>query len=428
MESLTQPGEPFDPPPAIAGADSSCPRWVMLPRYAQRRDSSVSVADAKTSAAACTSTGRTFRISFGVAVPPAISSFYYDWVGGRAPASDEYFWKPTVVATHGDCILLEMRRPCIRERGFIHMPVLDYFLYEAAAGARPPSLLLLPACYIPTLYERGCSDEARRATPRIMGENTGILRRGEDELLVVQLDLLSRHVPRGTAELCVLRHGGDDLEWKLKMVPIVHGEGSRDGQGETPTPRQWWETDAAVPVGDRFLCWVDYFRGFLLCDMAAGEGSLTLRYVPLPVVPPDKDRSTAALPHMHWKRNFSPAGAGAVRFVSIEPRCCGDLFLFTAVTTWTLSLSMDEPMTWVKDGVLACDELWALPAYEGLPRIPLEYPMVSSDDPDAICFVVGNDRRVWMIEVNMRNKVLRSVVPDNRDAKRDYYFPAKLRY
>jgi hypothetical protein len=34
-------------------------------------------------------------------------------------------------------------------------------------------------------------------------------------------------------------------------------------------------------------------------------------------------------------------------------------FLFT-VTTWTLSLSMDEPFKWVKDGLLDCDELWTI--------------------------------------------------------------------
>jgi hypothetical protein len=55
-----------------------------------------------------------------------------------------------------------------------------------------------------------------------------------------------------------------------------------------------------------------------------------------------------------------------MRFVSIEPRCCcGRLgrsscarsrFAFK-VTTWTLTLTMDEPMTWVKEGVLDCEEL-----------------------------------------------------------------------
>jgi hypothetical protein len=69
--------------------------------------------------------------------------------------------------------------------------------------------------------------------------------------------------------------------------------------------------------------------------------------------------------------------------------------LFFTVTTWSLSrLSMEaEPMEeWVKDGVLECEELWALPAYQQaglLPPVKLELPFVSSDDPDVICFMHG---------------------------------------
>jgi hypothetical protein len=57
----------------------------------------------------------------------------------------------------------------------------------------------------------------------------------------------------------VLRPGGHD--WVLKRVPIVHHE----GDGEL---RCWTEMDAAVPVGSRFMCWVDYTSGFLVSNMA----------------------------------------------------------------------------------------------------------------------------------------------------------------
>jgi hypothetical protein len=33
--------------------------------------------------------------------------------------------------------------------------------------------------------------------------------------------------------------------------------------------------------------------------------------------------------------------------------------------------------------VLHSDELWALPGYEGLPRVTPEFPIVSMDDDDA---------------------------------------------
>jgi hypothetical protein len=210
----------------------------------------------------------------------------------------------------------------------------------------------------------------------------------------------------------------------------------------------WW-TDAAFAVGDRFLCWVDYLRGILFVDMTEDEFSLRLRYAPLPVVPEDPYDPDGGRSNMKWTGNLGPAGNGSVRFVDVESRCCcGDpgrtrcergRFLFT-VTTWTLKLSLDEPMEWVKDGVLDCDELWAQPGYMGLPRVTVEYPIVvNSDDPDAVCFVVRTDygcystddieRKAYTIEVDTRRKVLRSVVQYNgSDSYSTFYFPAKIQY
>lgn len=61
-------------------------------------------------------------------------------------------------------------------------------------------------------------------------------------------------------------------------------------------------------------------------------------------------------------------------------------------------------MTWVKDGVLDCEELWALLAVagyeeeEGLPRRAWPTcPVVSgSEKPGVVCFVMAEDRRTWM--------------------------------
>ncbi|OEL22325.1 hypothetical protein BAE44_0016657 [Dichanthelium oligosanthes] len=97
---------------------------------------------------------------------------------------------------------------------------------------------------------------------------------------------------------------------------------------------------------------------------------------------------------------------------------------------------MDEPTTWVKDGVLDCDELWKLPEYGSLPRVPLEYPVVSSDDPNVVCFTVCDDhcnldeRKVWMLEVNTRSTRLRSVLPSTIHPWKaaDPKIPAKLHY
>ena len=100
------------------------------------------------------------------------------------------------------------------------------------------------------------------------------------------------------------------------------------------------------------------------------------------------------------------AGAAAVRFVSVDPRCCcggpgrgtcpHSTFAFTG-TTWTMSLTTateeEERMVWAVDGVLDCEELWAMPGYEGLPRVPPVCPVVSPDNPDVVCFKVSNGSR-----------------------------------
>jgi len=149
---------------------------VLLNHYSEHdRDSS---ADAKTTAASCTSSGLPFTVSFSVAAPPAASSFHGHWVGGDGvggtPASDgdenEYSGSDDdcsdcsyaiadrkhsnepqlkIIAAHDDAVLIEMM-PC--ERGSYsasaEADTSDYFLYQAGAGRRPPSLSLLPGCYV----------------------------------------------------------------------------------------------------------------------------------------------------------------------------------------------------------------------------------------------------------------------------------------
>jgi hypothetical protein len=182
----------------------------------------------------------------------------------------------------------------------------------------------------------------------------------------------------------------------------------------------------AIPVGERFLCWVSYHgESFILCDMAAEEGSPMLRHVPLPATPYDPNYYTNDLPPLSDSEGMGAAGDGAVRFVAIEPRCCCGRFGRTSctrsryaftVTTWTLTLTMDEPLTWVKDGVFDCEELWAMPGYEGIPHGHLQSPVVSLDNPDVVYFKVGKvhkDQDIWMIQVDTRRKALLAAVPWN---------------
>ncbi|KAL6658429.1 hypothetical protein ACP70R_004015 [Stipagrostis hirtigluma subsp. patula] len=421
LETQIDPREPSGSPPAATAAVD--PRWEMLSLYGRPSDS---VVDSSTMAECQTSTGKQLRVSFGLAVLPASSFLYYDLAAGSTPGEEDAEEKgPTIMAAHGDSVLLEIRRSHKWYRS-----TFDYFVYRAGA-ARRPSLSLLPAC---DYYEKFEEPEDDASLPpreqMLLKETTGLLRRGEDELLVVFLNFMYGSCAlRDEAGLCVFRLG--ECEWEFKeAVPMVLDEGSKGDE-----LRQWQFSESVVPIGDRFLCWVNYLSGFLLCDMA--EASPKLRYVPLPVQPHKSRGCSCCEPEPDGKkfRNMCAAGTDIVRFVTIDPRCCcggpgtstcvHSQSAFT-VTSWTLSLSMDKPITWVKDGVLDCAELWAQPGYEGLPRVQIQYPIVSSHNPNIICFRV-KDRKVWMLEVDIERKAILSVVPStDKPWTSCYQLPAKL--
>ncbi|CAN6380762.1 unnamed protein product [Urochloa humidicola] len=308
----------------------------------------------------------------------------------------------------------------------------DYFVYRGGAAGRPPSLSLLPTHDFSKRLEGETSSRPRHPREQMLfQETTGLLRRSNDELLVVELDVWNKRVgvlrDTAMADLNVLRIGNS--EWEMKReVPIVLNNGGSRGE----TRLRLWVPEKVIPIGDRFLCWVKYSRGILVCDMA--DTNLVIHQLPLPVVPREGRRNDGSYSddedadyQMQYCRNMCGAGTNALRFVSIDPRCCcggsgrgtcrHSRFAFT-VTTWTMGLGTDEKMVWVKDGVLDCEELWSLPGYEGLPHVRLDCPVVSPDNPDIVCFkisnrpIIGNSynqQKVWILEVDTRRKVILSV-------------------
>ncbi|TVU26520.1 hypothetical protein EJB05_29070, partial [Eragrostis curvula] len=379
-----------------------CLGWVLLNCYNVRSEDSP-VTDAKTAAECRTSTGRLLRVWFDVAPPPASSYLHYHCARTKPKVKPDDF---RVIAAHGDYVLIGMM---YRRRGS-ELSMRDHLLYRAGAAdaARPPSLSLLPARDIPKKYERGTTNEPYQepGSRALTIDDAGLLRRGEDdELLVVQLQ----------EEKMAKRH---DL-LAGPSLPIIN-------------------------VGDRFMCWADCYKGVLICDM--DEASPKVRHVPMPLLPPDRDwRSFYSddLPPLGHSKAIGAAGNNTLRFVRIESRCCcgghgrsscsRSRYAFT-VTTWTLTLKTDEPMSWVKEGVLDCEEIWALPGYEGLPRMHLRWPVVSLDNPDIICFEVSDhysirseDRKAWMIQVDTRRKELVSAIPFTTDPWKEYLrIPAKF--
>ncbi|CAL4995026.1 unnamed protein product [Urochloa decumbens] len=385
------------PPSESSASEKDDPCWVLVDCRDCRRDDSL-VPDAKTVAESRTSLGQHLRVSFGLALPPASSFLRYDFSANACNDKDDLI---NVVAAHGDSFLLWMKcEPKSKAMGS------DHFIYRSGneATARPPSLSLIPPRNIPTRHDEGMDIRDPYCRP-LFYHDTSVLRRGDEELLLAQLEVMRGYSERrGMADLCVLRHSRDQWElkrslpdlylWELKRsLRSVHDQGDKVDQ-----ELDCWQGSIAIAVGDRYLCWVQ------------SPIQLRLHHVAL--------------------------GPAAVRFVAIEPRCCCGGFgrsvcersrnAFT-VTTWTVNLSMDEPMTWVKDGVMDCEELWAQPGYQGIPRVPVEHPVVSLDDPYVICFKVVEHRNAWMIQVDMRRKELVSAVKCTTDPWKTYYYlPAKL--
>nr|CAB3491123.1 unnamed protein product [Digitaria exilis] len=216
-------------------------------------------------------------------------------------------------------------------------------------------------------------------------------------------------VPGTVFELRLLRYqGSGGGGWSVKRPKISHYHSK--GGGELPSS---WRNDVIVPFGDR-LCWVDLQRGLLLSDVLDEENP-GLRFVPLP-----EDPFFGRAPY----RNVCvTACGGAMKFVNIFPRCCcsgagwsycrSSHHAYT-VHTWTLTT---EDMAWVKDGTMDTTQIWAVDRYKSLPlpHVRLEFPVVSLDEPHAICFVVCEDHHVkngdkttWRIMVDMRSVTLRS--------------------
>ncbi|CAL4994946.1 unnamed protein product [Urochloa decumbens] len=389
---------------ARSASSATYPRWVLLQEEGCGMVCDEGSPSSPTTVTARSSAGDPIQLYLDLVEPPAVSTI----VCAKLP--DGGYPYSTIVAAHGDSILIK-----VFIEGRMRGETTDIFVYNAGAAAadppRPPSLSLLPPCY--HTFGNGWPPKLYIGMPPIgMSQHqephhaTGMLRRGEDEIAVVELMMVEaigfRPGPK-TAELLLFRSG----EWCVICPQIVSS--SRDC-GELSSS---WTTDTVVPVADQLLCWVDLTCGILFCDVF--EESPRMQFLPLPMDPCYGRASN---------RNVCVTAGGAMlKFVNIFPRCCcggkgatltGCLCSLNAYTisTWTLRMS---DMEWVKDGMFHNTELWGLDAYydERLPRIVPTYPVVSMDEPHTISFLLcdehGYDR--WLITVDMKSKTLRSATP-----------------
>ncbi|RLM69744.1 uncharacterized protein C2845_PM17G15020 [Panicum miliaceum] len=394
------------------------PRWIILDRFIHRssRDADAR-GDGTASATSYTCTGGPIRASLRVAaaaVFPAVSRLHLHWpdrLDFRGRLSE-----PWLIAAHAHSILFRATVPlgdpvpC----NYTHVFPDDLFVYSAFSS--PPALHRLPACFVggaSTPHEDIYFKPYRRRQQRAMlDEEMGILCHGGDgEFTVVDFTDFG---PGG--ELCLLRHRSGsqkkiETEWMVKSVRFPQGPSGH-----------YWVTDAIVPVDGRFLCWVDNYQGILVVDvLLAGDesspGPVQLRYIPLPDEASQSERLDPDGDCPDPARCVRATAGGMIKLVCIDACPMRRRSDFT-VRSWTL-YDINQGR-WCKGDDMGAAEFWGL--YSGqlsLPRVKPEYPLVSLVHPDATCFLLKEAHGTyWMIEVDMRNKVLKSSARYMREEKK----------
>ncbi|CAO2180011.1 unnamed protein product [Urochloa humidicola] len=393
------PASMVEPPPPPADDCS----WLILDRFVHisRRRRGVVDGDATASSLAEDCAGRQVRASLRIAGPPAVSRLYLH--RPDTPHIDGLIAEPVAIAAHRNSILFRMAVPFEDPTWWpdtTSFPV-EYLVYTCSSSSSP-SLTALPPC-----FDGGETDPLldkllqpyRLLQQRVMfDEDMGILCHGDNGEFTVA-DLTYRY--RQEVDLCLLHHpppAGIPLRWSVNRLRIPP---------ETKINLCSWRTDVVISIS-RSLCWVDYYQGMLLIDVL--QDHQQLHYIRLPAQALKSRRLYIDPGAPDPFRRVCVTDAGIIKLVCIftEDTPTAD---FTIIT-WTL-VDINKG-TWTKDvdTIMGAYEFFGLcdAARSCLPWVRPSFPVVSLVDPDVICFLLKEkDRNLsWMVEVNMRNKVLLS--------------------
>ncbi|KAF8676758.1 hypothetical protein HU200_011862 [Digitaria exilis] len=184
----------------------------------------------------------------------------------------------------------------------------------------------------------------------------------------------------------------------------------------------WWHNDAVVPF-DKWLCWIDYHRGILLCDMSKlPNHHPTVSYIwfPLDKLP---DSGTSCWASTSFFRAVSVVDHGRVlKFVNVT-RHDGIHFAplqpgtgFT-ITCHTLVVLDSGGMAWEEDYTVTSGELWEANSPDRLPRHILMFPQVDMDRPRVAHFLsiefgigyVKRNKKMWVVSIDMSTKTVESI-------------------
>ncbi|CAN6247533.1 unnamed protein product [Urochloa humidicola] len=389
---------------AATPAPAGVPKWVLLEPVVFRRDdeSFPDESEAPVRATGTTSWGADFQVAFSLADPPLISRLYV-----HVPTFPEDEFPVAMVATHRQLALFRvgtMMRSLVL--------VQDFFVYNAASDDPASSLVALPPCTEPDMdYSRRDGSlplpRPASAVPRLLTvRSMGLLCRGgeeqEEDFAVAELQVYKHSESKAFADIYLfLKSAG---KWESIRLPILHGG---DDSGDA-----WqlclWQTDTVVPVGDRWLCWVDYDRGILFYDVFGATVSF-LR-LPLDKFIDDDCRSPAcwwlyrgvsAIDYGRALKFVEVARDDGIGYAALKPGAS-----FT-ITCHTLTLGT---MVWSKDWTTTSDELWSANSPDRLPRNILLFPQLNLDRPHVVHFLISDYeyvmKKTWLVAIDMSTRAV----------------------
>ncbi|CAN6168140.1 unnamed protein product [Urochloa humidicola] len=275
-----------------------------------------------TVAVAETSTRGVVRVSLRLAAPPSISYVLLD--------TDDvlYGGPPMIVAADGDLLLIHAV-VAIDDAPPSLFPG-NFFVYKA--DPEWPFLKLLPSV----------GDWMGRAS------HTGIIHSGGKDFVVADLQVRVVDLGPDAPEVAELfRYSSYSItnKWEIKRLDMPYDR-------ENGLYPLCWETDTVFSYSG-FMCWADYHRGVLFCDVLAEDPEL--RFVAFPGIEDWEDFSEGrGLPEMFRTVNVSE---GKLCFVDIDDgRFRSTKSSMCSVTTWTLKT---PELIWVNEHTLDLPKLWS---------------------------------------------------------------------
>ncbi|CAN6225574.1 unnamed protein product [Urochloa humidicola] len=330
------------------------------------------VAPSSTTAVCKTTNGRQVRVALRFAAPPAASYVHLD-TDDCARGGD-----PTVVSADGNVLLIHM---LVKAEGVPSWRFSDNF-FVCKADPERPWLECLPCL-------GGWIGVAR---------HTGVTLSGENDFFVADLQPRVVKLSAGgsgvVAEL--FRYRSATKQWELKRLDMPD-------LGPHPI---CWETDTVFSFRG-LMCWADYHRGFLVCNVSADDPDL--RFVRFPGIEIRYNFKDGR--GLTEKYRTASVSKGRIWFVDVDDGRFRSTHTFASctITTWTLKT---PELQWVKEHTLHLSELWSHRKYElsALPRCVPGFPIVDMQQDDVLHFIVQQEsaasRMDWTITVNMKNRCL----------------------